>query len=67
MTENLITAPESIATAAPFRAWPGSQAIATVETNRHRQADYSEPNWLRLYTSPTNTRIWQFFIINILN
>ena len=35
---NLITAPESVAAAAPFRAWPSSRLIATVETDHHRKA-----------------------------
>jgi len=41
---NLITAPESAAAAAPFRAWPSSQLIATMETNHHRAAIIAKPD-----------------------
>jgi len=40
---NLITAPESAAAAAPFRAWPSSQLIATMETNHHRGEIIAKP------------------------
>jgi len=37
MTTNLTKAPDSVATAASFRIWPGSQPIVTIAAGCHQR------------------------------